>query len=65
MSEDASPINNGHTYKSFHLFKVCSYCGAAAHKWPYEGFNYWLAGVGLLVEPRCTRNPDKGALSND
>lgn len=42
-----------HEYVAEHGFLVCKKCGAADNKKAYQGFRYWLVGVGYHVEPDC------------
>lgn len=35
--------------------RICTKCGCALHKKEYQGFKYWLRGVGYHDEPFCPR----------
>ena len=34
-------------------FRLCINCGTAEHKKPYQGFHYWLTGIGCQSDPGC------------
>jgi hypothetical protein len=54
MTTPPEILEQGHVFR-FDIpgCKVCKKCGMAEHKTKYEGFKYWLAGVGHHEPPKC------------
>jgi len=42
-----------HSYQARQGCMVCSKCGTAKHKGKLDGFKFWFAGIGYVVEPPC------------
>jgi len=34
-------------------FSICSVCGTAKHEKKFDGYIYWLAGIGYSKNPAC------------